>query len=361
MFVGQGDRADARKLLQEILNHAKETPSEVHFEEADSLTYATLWSSDTRTSGIVLATLADVAPDHPFVSKIAAYLGKVRKGDGRFRNTQEASFALMALAEVARTKEKEVPSFTARVTLGEKTLAEEPFEGRSTEVKLTKVAMKDLPTAKEPLPFDFRRDGKAGVLYYGALMRYAPAEVPREPLERGLFVQRWVEPYAGGGQVRAARAGELVRFRVRIGTAQERHYVAISVPVPAGLEIVDTTLATTARAAAEPEEEGNGEGYELESEEDLTAGGTFRLQGNAWAFGFWSPFNFEERRDDRLVLFADRLPPGLHVASFVARATTPGEFVLTPAHAEEMYTPEVFGRSDGGTFKVIANEEVAGR
>ncbi len=80
-----------------------------------------------------------------------------------------------------------------------------------------------------------------------------------------------------------------------------------------------------------------------------------------WGFRFWSPFVFEEKRDDRLVLFADQLPPGLHVASFVARATTPGEFALTPAHAEEMYAPEVFGRSDGGTFKVVASESVAAK
>jgi len=72
-----------------------------------------------------------------------------------------------------------------------------------------------------------------------------------------------------------------------------------------------------------------------------------------FARGFWSPFNHVERRDDRVVLFADRLPPGVHVSSFIARATTPGDFVLKPSHAGEMYAPEVFGRSDGGRFKVV--------
>ena len=363
MYVGAGDRADARKLLVEVMNHAKESAAEVHLEETDPLTYATLWSSDTRTTGIVLATLADVAPDHPHVAKMAAYLAKVRKGDGRFRNTQEAAFALMALAEIARTKEKDVPAFTGRVTLAGKALAEVPFEGRSTDVKVTKLAMADLPRSKEPLPLDFRRDGKAGVLYYGALLRYAPAEVPKDPLERGIFVQRWIEPYEGGGQIRTVRAGELVRVRVRVGTAQERHYVAVSVPIPAGLEIVDTSLATTARKDPAARAEGPQEGYEAESEEDFSDVGMSddgRYE-DPWGFRFWTPFVFEEKRDDRLVLFADQLPPGLHVASFVARATTPGEFALTPAHAEEMYSPEVFGRSDGGTFKVVASESVAAR
>ena len=34
------------------------------------------------------------------------------------------------------------------------------------------------------------------------------------------------------------------------------------------------------------------------------------------------------------------------------RATLPGQYRVRPAHAEEMYFPEVFGRSDGGVFTV---------
>ncbi|MGA7745038.1 MAG: alpha-2-macroglobulin family protein [Polyangia bacterium] len=34
------------------------------------------------------------------------------------------------------------------------------------------------------------------------------------------------------------------------------------------------------------------------------------------------------------------------------RATTPGRYVLPPARAEAMYTPEVYGRSAGGQLVV---------
>jgi uncharacterized protein YfaS (alpha-2-macroglobulin family) len=37
---------------------------------------------------------------------------------------------------------------------------------------------------------------------------------------------------------------------------------------------------------------------------------------------------------------------------YYARATTPGSFFVAPAHAEETYFPEVFGRSDSGRFTV---------
>jgi len=37
---------------------------------------------------------------------------------------------------------------------------------------------------------------------------------------------------------------------------------------------------------------------------------------------------------------------------YYARATTPGDFFVAPAHAEETYFPEVFGRSDSSRFVV---------
>ena len=80
-----------------------------------------------------------------------------------------------------------------------------------------------------------------------------------------------------------------------------------------------------------------------------------------FATGFWSPWSHVERRDDRLLLFADELPPGIHERSFVARATTPGRFLSRPAQAEEMYSPEVFGRSDGGIFEVLDPEAPGAR
>ena len=36
---------------------------------------------------------------------------------------------------------------------------------------------------------------------------------------------------------------------------------------------------------------------------------------------------------------------GVYEYTYVARATTPGSYVVPPAKAEEMYSPEVFGRS----------------
>ncbi len=123
-------------------------------------------------------------------------------------------------------------------------------------------------------------------------------------------------------------------------------------PLPAGLEPVDTSLATTARL---PQRARRGEprrGAKTRRARDDARAAAPTRGSSPWAYGFWSPFNHIEMRDSKVVLFADHLPPGVHVSSFVARATTPGTYVIKPAHGELMYEPEVWGRSEGGTFEV---------
>lgn len=43
--------------------------------------------------------------------------------------------------------------------------------------------------------------------------------------------------------------------------------------------------------------------------------------------------------------------PGVYEYSYIARATTPGEFIVPPAKAEEMYHPETFGH--GASDRVV--------
>jgi len=106
---------------------------------------------------------------------------------------------------------------------------------------------------------------------------------------------------------------------------------------------VDLSLRT---AAAMP-----GPGVTKSDEEGEHEEGRVQWFGS-WDSGWWSPFDHRELRDDRVVYSANQLWAGTYSATYIARATTPGTFVRPPVHAEEMYNPAVFGRSDGGSFVV---------
>ena len=62
-------------------------------------------------------------------------------------------------------------------------------------------------------------------------------------------------------------------------------------------------------------------------------------------------YEHQNLRDERVEAFTSLLWEGVHEYTYVARATTPGVFVVPPAKAEEMYMPETFGRS--ATDRVI--------
>jgi alpha-2-macroglobulin len=63
----------------------------------------------------------------------------------------------------------------------------------------------------------------------------------------------------------------------------------------------------------------------------------------SWWWGNW--YDFQQFRDDRSEAFTTFLPAGVYDYSYIARATTPGSFVVPPTRAEEMYAPETFGRT----------------
>ena len=70
-----------------------------------------------------------------------------------------------------------------------------------------------------------------------------------------------------------------------------------------------------------------------------------RSFGHGWYYWRQHWFAHQNFRDDRADAFASLLWEGVYNYTYVARATTPGEFVVPPAKAEEMYAPETFGRT----------------
>ena len=57
-------------------------------------------------------------------------------------------------------------------------------------------------------------------------------------------------------------------------------------------------------------------------------------------------------RDHQLEVFTSYLSSGHRYFEYEVRATTPGTFQLRPAMIEEMYAPETFARTEGGTVVI---------
>ena len=313
--------------------------------------YAALMDSDTRTAALVLRAILAARPDHALAARLAMGLLGARKG-GTWRNTQETAWSLLALDDYRKAQEKTEPDFVAHVFIGEAEIEKAIFRGRSFEQPRTQVpAARLVAMAGAPLGFTVEGQGR---LFYEARLRYAKKALPKETLERGFYVKktlRVVKPEALEGALklvpdasaRVFRGGDLVLGDVVVVTPSPRAFVVIDEPLPAGFEAVDARLATTGasvnvdRAAAHSGADDDGD------EDDIAAGGAYR------------PSHFvREIRDDRVLFFVDHMGAGMFHYRYLARVTSLGTFVLPPTKVEEMYTPEVFGRTGADSIRVVA-------
>ncbi|MEY2960089.1 MAG: hypothetical protein RLZZ01_2657, partial [Actinomycetota bacterium] len=323
------DDPDARtEIARRIRTAAVETASAAVFATDFAEDSWVIAQSDRRTDGIVLDALVTEEPDSDLIPKVVAGLlgNQVR---GRWNNTYENAFILLALHRYFVTFEGTTPDFVARAWLGDLYLAESEFAGRSLDRASTLVPM-DRLVESGPSTIVLSKEGD-GRLYYRLGLRYAPADLALDPRDEGFVVDRVYEAVDDPGDVvRAAdgswriRAGATVRVRLTMVADAQRTGVALIDPLPAGLEPVNPALAIS---PSEPTGDA----------------------GDGWWGWYW--FEHQNLRDDRAEAFASYLSGGTYEYSYVTRATTPGTFVAPPARAEEMYAPEVFGRS--GSDRVV--------
>jgi uncharacterized protein YfaS (alpha-2-macroglobulin family) len=184
------------------------------------------------------------------------------------------------------------------------------------------------------------RDEGTGRLYYSMYLRYFKPVEEVTALNRGIIVSRkytLADCDAEEEVCRAideARVGDVIQVKLTLIAPNSLHYVVVEDPFPAGAEGVDQSLKTTSVVGEQPR---------------LTR--TDRR--NPWGGGYgWWWFSHTEMRDEKTVLFATYLPRGTYEYTYLIRASLPGEYGVIPAHAYEMYFPEVFGRSDGGVFAI---------
>ena len=174
-----------------------------------------------------------------------------------------------------------------------------------------------------------------GRLYYRLGLKYAPSSLKLDPSDQGFAVERSYEAVddpndvqRGKDGVWRVKLGARVRVNLTMVASARRYHVALVDPLPAGLEALNPSLAVTGDLPT------------------ARRGGraSSRGRGRYW---WWQRTWYEHQnlRDERVEAFSSVVGAGVHEYSYVTHATTPGNFVVPPTKAEEMYHPETFGRS----------------
>lgn len=329
--------AEPAEIYRYFRNHAVETANAANFTTSYGDDAYLLMHSNRRTDGVILDALITLQPESDLIPKVVNGL-LAHRTNGRWNNTQENTFILVALDRYFNTFEAETPEFVARIWLGDMFVGEHEFNGRSTDRLQTIIPMSNLVAAEigETQNIILDKDG-VGRLYYRLGLRYAPTDLNLEPLDMGFVVQRSYEAvddpedvWQDADGVWHIKAGARVRVTLKMVADNRRYHVALVDPLPAGLEIVNPNTAVSGSIPTDPNE----------------------TRPYYWWWGNW--YDHQNMRDERAEAFTPLLWDGIYNYSYVARATTPGTFVAPPAKAEEMYSPEVFGRS--GTDWVIVED-----
>jgi hypothetical protein len=327
--VLSGDANSLAAIRGHLNNRAEETAGAAHFTTSYKDGAQVMLHSDRRADGIILESLIDDSPNSDLIPKIVRGLLAHRKA-GRWENTQENCFVLLALDRYFKVYEKATPDFVARAWLGDAFAGSQEFRGRTTDQRQINVPMSYLMGQSGAQNLILNKEG-AGRLYYRIGMNYSPTSLQLKPADYGFTVTRVYEAIDNPNDVRRQedgtwriKAGAQVRVRLTMVATARRYHVALVDPLPAGLETLNPELAITGRIPQDQNDQSQ----------------------NNWRRFWWRQwFEHQNMRDERVEAFTSLLWEGVYNYSYVARATTPGVFVVPPSKAEEMYHPETFGRS----------------
>jgi alpha-2-macroglobulin len=240
-----------------------------------------------------------------------------RRRNGMWGNTQENVFGIMGVHMLATSGASEgaPPKMLLQRNGGDIDL--QGMQAPSKGVRRMQYTDSDLQDAAQA----FRLENNAGTpinLTVRAEYDVELNEENRKARSEGFTVKRSYSTTEGEDlDLAAIPLGSLVLVRLDVSTSEKLNYVAIDDKLPAGLEPLNTSLATTEKVSTGELTEAAARGLEV--------------------------LSYSETRDHRVAFFADALPAGEYEFAYVARATTPGTFLRPAASAEAMYLPEIMG------------------
>ena len=341
----EADHPDVRTLLNDLTANTIASANGNHWE--DKRIAGCMHNANVRITAIVLRALTEVDPRHPLIEETARWLA-IARSTGRWKTNVERAQGMASLGAYAELTGETRGVYDYSVLVNTARVLDGDFDVPAGDyLDGAAVALAELPLGEVSRVQFEREAGQPGRMYYGLNLRYVTPARDVEALNRGFAVShRYSLLDEPDKPISSASVGDVVRVTVTVVAPADRVFAKVEDFLPAGLEPIDPRLNIVSPWLRQ----------QLEADRVEALRGAAPSYYAPWYRWYYNPWDQVELRDDRLVLRASRLPQGVHEYVYYARATTPGDFFVAPAHAEEAFFPEVFGRSDSGRFGVVAGE-----
>ncbi len=329
--INPDDELRLEALAQLMLNRAVTRATGAFFEESYQDRWN--WSSDIRSTALVLNALIEIRPQSIILPNIVRHLVSARDSVGSWGSLQDSVWVIIALTNwMSRRGELNADYEYSIAVNGGEILRDAALAGDATIVDELSIDFADL-RVQETNIIEFERSAGEGALYYTAHLR---AKLPADKIQavnRGIEVSRAYTPLGADadGSIDAAAIGDAVQVRLRLVARDSLRYVVIEDYFPAGAEAINPELALSPQLGTMPVGE--------------------RVDPRESGWGWWY-FDHVEFRDEKAVIYASHLPPGVYEFVYTIRPSIAGEFQVIPPLAKQLYFAEVYGRGAGMLFTI---------
>ncbi len=274
---------------------------------------------DTETTAVAFRALHSLRPSDSRLPKAVRWLVLNREGN-HWVSTRDTAFVLYAITDYLKSSQELSPDYRVSISVNGKQVTARRFTRAdlfAPEVEV-KVSGASLPKGDNVLTIDKQGPGN---LYYTLISRQFVGQEDMAELitDAGISIDRQYyrmesrsDPRTGiiatGPALRPSsefRSGDAVLARLTISAPREYDYVIVEDPLPAGCEVAEQPDATSS-------------------------------EWDRW----WSNLDV---RDEKVAIFARRLPKGNSTIEYHLRPQIPGSYHVMPTEVYSMYNPDLRG------------------
>jgi hypothetical protein len=323
-------------LISDLQSSGIRSATGVHWEEAQP-DYHNLTGNAGNTA-MVIYSLAQLEPASTVLPDAVNYQMSSKLPYGGWGSTYDDAWTVLAMSEYMKGSGELSGNYSFEALLNGMLIASGSTEGEARLKPVESVQPISVLYPNDPNGLLIQRGEGGGRLYYNAALQvYRPVEEVTA-LNRGMSVTRAYYP-AGADlktaePVLSAQAGEAVTVRLTLVLPNEAYYVIVEDYIPAGAEILDTSLKTVQQGEY-------GEPGPLYDPNDPF--------GSGW--GWWM-FELARIYDERIAFTASYLPAGTYELTYTMVLVQAGEYHAMPVRAWMSYFPEVQGSSAGEIFEI---------
>jgi len=327
------------------------------------------YETPIKDTALLLKVFAAHGDEHPAMANVLRWLLASRDKNGVWGSTHNTFIVVDSMIDYLKWQHETESHFTLRGLLDGVQIFGHEFNPSNVFETFTHYIPIDEFVREKLLPLAFERENhndKKNNLYYDMMLKYFLPTESIPPRDEGITIERELYKLSDDREespISSAAVGDVIKGKLTLTLPDHYTHVAIEDIIPAGFEIVNFNLDTEDKSLLNNNEFG-------QSSDDDSSGWLSRVTNvfgrsqSAQVFGSIGnggsyrndtrslyPTHVESH-DDRVYLYVDEMRQGVYEYEYFLRALVPGEFQHLPARAEELFFPEIFGRTAGGMIKV---------